>query len=222
MLYIIAALTALVSYLIGSISGAVTISKTLYGDDVRKYGSNNAGATNMLRVYGKKAVLMTLVIDILKGIVAVGIGVLIDVVVKDNSAFSAFESKYLLGSIKYIAGLFVILGHDYPIFFGFKGGKGVATSLGAVMMFDWRAGLIVLVAALVIMIMTKYVSLGSVIAAVIYPCITIAFMIARHSLDIVHFIVSLLLALLIVCKHKENIERLKNGTENKLFSKKRG
>lgn len=220
MLYIIAILTALASYLIGSISGAILISKSFHGDDIRNSGSKNPGTTNMLRVYGKKAAVFTLLVDVLKGVVAVLIGVLVDYFVKDNAGLSPFESKYLLGSIKYIAGVFAVIGHDFPVFFRFKGGKGVATSLGVVLMYDWRIGLVVAVASILIMVTSKYVSLGSIAAAVIYPCIIAALMIGEGEFKPVFFICSVILGVLIVAKHHANIKRLANGTENKLFSKK--
>ncbi len=220
MLYIIAVLTAVIAYIIGSISGAILISKSVHGEDIRNSGSKNPGTTNMLRVYGKKAAVFTLLVDVLKGVLAVGIGMIIDTVVKDTGSLTAFESNYLLGSIKYIAGVFAVIGHDFPVFFRFKGGKGVATSLGVVLMFDWKIGLVVMIASLLIMILSRYVSLGSVTAAVVYPCIIAAFMIGRNDFNRTYLICSIILGILIIVKHHANIKRLANGTENKLFSKK--
>jgi len=220
MLYIIAALTALLSYFIGSISGAILISKSINGKDIRTEGSKNPGTTNMLRVYGKKAAVFTLLVDVLKGVVAVLIGIAVDYFVKESAGLSSFERNYLLGSIKYIAGIFAVVGHDFPVFFRFKGGKGVATSLGVILMFDWKTGLIVMIASLLIMIVTRYVSLGSIFAAVIYPCITAAIMIGRNNFVPLYLIAAIILGLLIIIKHHANIKRLANGCENKLFSKK--
>lgn len=222
MIYLVAFLTALVSYLVGSVSGAIIISKKVSGSDIRESGSKNAGTTNMLRVHGKKLALLTLLIDVLKGVIAVLIGILIDSVVERQYGMISFVSpgEWLVGSMKYIAAIFSILGHDFPIYFGFKGGKGVATSIGVALMLDWKVGLVVMIAALIIMATTRYVSLGSVIGAVIYPCIVSAFMLGMNKFNVAYLICAIIIGLLIIVKHKSNIERLKNGTENKLFNKK--
>ncbi len=222
MLYLIAFLTALVAYLIGSISGAIIISKKASGNDIRELGSKNAGTTNMLRVHGKKLAILTLLVDVIKGVVAVLIGIMIDVVIERQYGMRSFVSPayWLVGSMKYIAAVFAILGHDFPIYFGFKGGKGVATSIGVALVLDWKVGLIVMIAALIIMATTRYVSLGSVIGAIIYPCIVAAFMLGSNRFEVSYLVCSIIIGLLIIMKHKSNIERLKNGTENKLFTKK--
>lgn len=221
MLYLIAALTAIIAYLIGSISGAILISRSVDGNDIRTKGSKNAGTTNMLRVYGKKAAVFTLLIDVLKGVAAVAIGTAVDYLTVKNMTVTGVGTAYLLGNIKYIASIFVMLGHDFPIYFGFKGGKGVATGLGALLMIDYKVALIVLAAALLIMVTTRYVSLGSVSAAVIYPCVAAAFMAGSGNFNIVYFVSALILCILIIAKHHTNIKRLLSGTENKLFSKKK-
>lgn len=221
MLYLIAALTAIIAYLIGSISGAILISRSVDGNDIRTKGSKNAGTTNMLRVYGKKAAVFTLLIDVLKGVAAVAIGTAVDYLTVKNMTATGVGTEYLFGNIKYIASIFVMLGHDFPIYFGFKGGKGVATGLGAVLMIDYKVALIVLAAALLIMVTTRYVSLGSVAAAVIYPCVAAAFMAGSGNFNIVYFVSALILCILIIAKHHTNIKRLLSGTENKLFSKKK-
>ena len=214
MLYLIAFLMALVAYLIGSISGAIIISKKVSGTAIRESGSKNAGTTNMLRVHGKKMAVLTLLVDVLKGVVAVLLGMLVDSVLKN------YANGFLVGDMKYIAAIFAIIGHDFPIYFGFKGGKGVATSIGVALVLDWKVGLIIMIASLIIMATTRYVSLGSVIGAVIYPCIVAAFMLGMNQFNVVYLACAIIIGLLIIVKHKSNIERLKNGTENKLFSKK--
>ena len=222
MLYLIAFLTALVAYLIGSISGAIIISKKASGSDIRESGSKNAGTTNMLRVHGKKLAILTLLVDIIKGIIAVLIGIMIDAVIERQYGMLSIVSpaEWLVGSMKYIAAVFAILGHDFPIYFGFKGGKGVATSIGVALVLDWKVGLIVMIASLIIMASTRYVSLGSVIGAIIYPCIVAAFMLGMDKFNVVYLVSAIIIGLLIIVKHKTNIERLKNGTENKLSLKK--
>lgn len=220
MIYIIAVLVALVAYFIGSISGAILISKSVHGDDIRNSGSKNPGTTNMLRVYGKKAAIVTLVVDVLKGVIAVLLGMAVDYFIRNSVDYSLLQNNPLLNSMKYIAGVFAVIGHDFPIFFGFKGGKGVATSLGVILMFDWKIGLIVLVASIIIMVVSRYVSLGSIAAAVIYPCLVIAVMIVNEEFLLMPVLASVVMAILVIVKHRSNIERLTSGTENKLFEKK--
>ena len=142
---------AIIAYLIGSVNFSVIISKKMAGFDVREKGSGNAGSTNMLRSVGKKAAVITLVCDILKGVVSIGIAMIIGSIVKDIN-------RELLVQI---AGILVVVGHTFPVFFGFKGGKGVATSLGVLLISNWQIGLICLVFALVLMALTRMVSLGS-------------------------------------------------------------
>lgn len=213
--YVIVLATAIIAYLIGSISSAVIISKNISGKDIRKEGSGNAGATNMLRVHGKLAGLFTLLADVLKGAVAVLAAGLLDMWLK-----KAVPQSIFVDNLKYVAGLFAVIGHDFPVFFGFRGGKGVATSLGVILTFNWQIGLIVLIIALLIMLITRYVSLGSISAAVIYFVLVIVYMISEKSYNSIYLICVLFMALLLIGKHHTNIARLCRGTENRLFSKK--
>ncbi len=199
---------AVVCYLIGSINSSILISRIVSGKDIRESGSGNAGATNMLRTMGKKYAIITLVIDILKGVVAI---ILANLAMKLGASDVA----------SYIAGVTVVLGHNFPIFFGFRGGKGVATSLGVVLLLDWRIGLAVLVIALAIMIATRYVSLGSVVAAVVFIIIQTAVMFITNTFDVVRFICVLILGVLLIVRHRSNIIRLIKGEENKLGAKKK-
>lgn len=199
---------AVIAYLIGSINSSILISKAVTGKDIRTSGSGNAGATNMLRTMGKKYAVITLVIDILKGVVAL-------LLAKLAINLGAFTSA------TYIAGVAVVLGHNFPVFFGFKGGKGVATSLGVVLLLDWKIGLITLVVALAVMAISKYVSLGSITAAVIFMVLQIVAMAVTDSFDIARLICVLILGGLLIIRHRANIARLANGTENKLGAKKK-
>lgn len=198
----------IVAYLIGSINSSILISKAVIGKDIRESGSGNAGATNMLRTMGKKYAIITLVIDILKGVVALLLAML-------AIKFGAYAVSM------YIAGVAVVVGHNFPVFFGFKGGKGVATSLGVILLLDWKIGLITLVIALAIMAVSKYVSLGSVMAALVFVIIQTVVMIVTDSFDITRFICVVILGGLLIIRHRANIKRLLNGTENKLGSKKK-
>jgi acyl-phosphate glycerol 3-phosphate acyltransferase len=200
---------ALIAYAIGSINFSVIFSKKFAGFDLREKGSGNAGTTNMLRTVGKKAAIITLVCDILKGVVSIGIALLAGLIFKDVSSAVLVQ----------IAGLAVILGHTFPIFFEFRGGKGVATSLGVLIMTNWQIGLICLVFALVLMALTRMVSLGSIAAAVLFPVLTL-FIHTNYIVDGNYLIFSILLAVLVVFNHRSNVKRLLNGTENKLSFKK--
>ena len=203
-------LIAIIAYLIGSVNFSVIFSKKFAGFDVREKGSGNAGTTNMLRSVGKKAAAITLICDILKGVVAIGIAILLGYIPDMN--------KELLVQI---AGVAVILGHTFPVFFGFKGGKGVATSLGVLLLSNWQIGLICLVFALVLMILTRMVSVGSCAAAILFPVLTLFInehytVLTEGKAGNVYFIYSVILAIIVLFNHRENIKRLLNGTENKI------
>lgn len=207
-------LIAIIAYLIGSINFSIIISKKMAGFDVREKGSGNAGTTNMLRSVGKKAAAITLLCDILKGVVSIGVAIIIGNIVKD------INRELLLQ----IAGVAVILGHTFPIFFGFKGGKGVATSLGVILMSNWQIGLICLVFALVLMALTRMVSLGSCGAAVLFPVLTLFInddytILTEGKSGNVYLIYSIILAVIVLYNHRSNIKRILSGTENKLSFK---
>ena len=211
---IIYIIMAIIAYCIGSVNFSVIFSKKFAGFDVREKGSGNAGTTNMLRSVGKKAAAITLICDILKGVVAIGIAILLGNIPNIN--------KELLVQI---AGVCVILGHTFPVFFGFKGGKGVATSLGVLLLSNWQIGLICLVFALVLMVLTRMVSVGSCGAAVLFPVLTLFInehytVLTEGKQGNTYFIYSVILAVIVLFNHRSNIKRLLNGTENKIsFSK---
>lgn len=215
-------LTILAAYLIGSVSSAVIISKMISGEDIRNHGSGNAGATNMLRVHGKFAGILTLIIDVLKGVLAVGLSMLFALILSKTNPDSVFP-----GCLKYLAGLFVVIGHDFPLFFRFRGGKGVATSLGVILLLNWQIGVTVLIIAVLIMALSRYVSLGSVIAAIIYPILLTGFIMGANGFKNAKtesqyaIVTGIIMALLLIIKHRSNIKRLLKGNENKLFSKKK-
>lgn len=206
---VIYVMMAIIAYAIGSISFGVIISKKMTGEDVREKGSQSSGATNMLRSVGKKAAALTLLFDILKGVVSIALALIIG---KMNPELNP-------AILVQIAALFVVIGHTFPIFFGFKGGKGVATSLGVLLLINWKIGLICLVFALILMALTQMVSLGSIASAILFPVLTIFI----HECYIVpgnYIIFSILIGAFVVYNHRANIQRLLNGTENKLSFKK--
>ena len=199
-------IVALIAYLIGSINFSIIISKKMAGFDIREKGSGNAGTTNMLRAVGKKAAVITLICDILKGVVSILIAVLAGKIVKN------LDNALLVQ----LAGIFVIIGHTFPVFFKFKGGKGIATALGVLLMINWQIGLICLIFALVLMALTKMVSVGSIAAAILFP-ILVAFIDQNY---IVQTSNSNWSYLLVIFNHRSNVQRILNGTENRLSFKK--
>ena len=193
-------LAAVCAYLLGSLNFGVIISKLFYHQDLRTLGSGNAGATNALRVMGPKMALPVLLGDILKAVIACCIG----------KALAGKDGTVL-------AFLFVVLGHMYPVYFGFRGGKGVLAGATAFCMVDWRAFLVVFAVFLVLVLLTRYVSLGSVTAAVLMPLM----LWLCHPDPLWHTLAALIVAALIVYRHRSNIGRLLHGTESKLsFHKK--
>ena len=204
-------IVAIIAYLIGSINFSVIFSKKMAGFDVREKGSGNAGTTNMLRSVGKKAAAITLICDILKGVVAILIAMFVAWVFKVENASLLVQ----------IAGIAVVLGHTFPIFFGFKGGKGVATALGILLMSNWQIGLICLVFGVVLIALTRMVSLGSCAAAVLFPVLTL--FINEHyivSQGSSYFVYSVILAVIVLFNHRSNIKRILSGKENKISFKK--
>lgn len=220
MIILIGIAVAAAAYLIGSINPSIILSKTLAGSDIRTSGSGNAGATNMLRTYGKKMAIATLLLDVLKGVIAVLIARLVDELFLCHISTTDELSTHIVGSLPYIAGFFVALGHNFPVFFGFRGGKGVATGLGVLLSLNWQVGLICLVIAVSIMAISRYVSLGSVIGAGLFPILLLAFSLGSGEIDIFSLFFAVALAVLIIARHHSNIKRLIRGEENKLFAKK--
>lgn len=200
---------AILSYLIGSINFSIIISKKVAGFDVREKGSGNAGTTNMLRTVGKEAALITLVCDILKGVISILLALLIGKIAKEANNSILVQ----------IAGILVIIGHTFPIFFKFKGGKGVATAVGVLLTTNWQIGLICLIFGLVLIALTRMVSLGSITAAILFP-ILVLFIKTNYIVEGNYFIYSLIIAVMVVFNHRENVKRLLSGTENKLSFKK--
>lgn len=199
-------LCALIAYALGSLNFAIVISKLFFHDDIRKYGSGNAGTTNMLRTYGKGAALGTILGDALKVVFAILIG---------NCIVGA-----LFGG-GYIAGFFAVLGHVYPIYYKFKGGKGVVASAITILMLDWRVFLVVLSVFIVVVAIWRYISLGSILSAAVYPMITYAAAVSSGRPAGIDFIFALVLALFVIILHRTNIQRLLDGKENKLSFKKK-
>lgn len=200
-------LSALAGYLLGSVNSSIIVGKVLHGKDVREIGSGNAGATNTLRVFGKKAAILVLAGDILKGILACLAGALIDRLLAGQAADN-------LRTGMYIAGLTVVVGHNWPLYFGFRGGKGVLTSAAVLMMFAPLPAVCCLTVFAVSVFIWKTVSLGSILAALSFPIFALLF---REPVQLI--VVGSLMAILILARHHGNIRRLLAGTETKITDK---
>lgn len=213
-------LTAVIAYLLGSINSAIIVTKLTSKEDIRSYGSGNAGATNVLRSKGKLPALLTTLGDLLKSFLAVLIGGWLMTHLQLGGAST--DGAKLVG--EYLAGLFCILGHLYPLYFGFKGGKGVLTTLGMMLILDWRVALICLGFFIVTVLISRMVSLGSIVAAALLPVFTYIFraFVEKQQGGTVWFCTSMaiLIGAILICKHIPNIKRIIHGTESKLGSKK--
>ena len=183
------------AYLIGSIPMGLIFGKLIWKKDLRRFGSHNIGATNAWRILDRKAGLLIFILDFLKGQLGVLLG------------------AYLFASpgAMVVGGLFAVLGHMFPIFIGFRGGKGVATGLGVISALMPKVTLIVVVVWVVLTLITRYVSVASIVAAVLTPILAAAF-----KEPIIYFLFALVIAVFIVFRHRENIQRLKAGHENKI------
>ena len=187
-----------ISYFLGNVSPAILIGRAM-GIDIRKEGSGNAGTTNALRVLGKKAAAATLAIDILKGVAAVLLG------------------RYIAGQeIAMACGLAVFLGHIWPVAFGFRGGKGIATGFGVALAMEPLLGLIELAVAVIFFVTTKRVSVGSLVAAAVFPF-------AAYYFDHDYLLLAIVMGAIVIFKHRWNLRRLIKGEEPKVsFRKQEG
>lgn len=184
-----------VPYFLGSINFGIIISKLFHGENIREYGSGNAGMTNMLRTYGKRDAAITLIGDALKAVVAVILG------------------RILFGiSGGYVAGLTCILGHAFPCYYKFKGGKGVVVTAATIAVIDWRIFLVLLGIFILVVAFSKYISLGSVCGMLVFPLLV---QVWDRGLSI-NVLLSCLISALVIFLHRGNIKRIYNGTESKL------
>lgn len=190
-------------YLVGSIPSAVWVGKTFYGIDVREYGSGNAGATNTFRVLGKKPGIAVLIMDVLKGFLAVKLAYILGDYDSQSPEFIDFELALA------VCGL---LGHIFPVYVGFRGGKGVATMLGILVAIHPQAALICALAFIVTLYFTGYVSLSSMVSGTLFPVVIMVFYSTNSSINIF----SLAVAILILVTHQRNIERIINKEESRV------
>lgn len=184
-----------VGYLLGSVLPALIISKMLNGVDIRKYGSGNPGTTNVLRTMGIGPAILVFAIDVLKGVVA---ALFAKIVIPDD---------VVLGVT--LAGFAVICGHNWPLYFGFRGGKAVATSIGVALVATPVITIVVIALALIVLIVTRYMSLTSIVGSILYFLAILIF--ARD-----YWFLALIIMVVVIIRHRENIKRLLNGTERKV------
>ncbi len=196
-------LLLILSYLIGCLNTSILYSKLSYNKDIRTQGSGNAGATNMLRSFGKKSAAITFLGDVLKVVIAVGI------------AWIVYRDEQQVQLIKAIMGLACVIGHCFPVFFRFKGGKGIASGSACILMLDWRVFIVAIALFALIVWVTRYVSLGSIIAALSYP---IGLLICGFDVSVI--VVAFLTTAMVLYRHNKNIIALFKGTERKIGAKK--
>lgn len=196
-------LLGLLAYLIGSVPSSVWLGRRLYGIDVRDHGSGNAGATNTFRVLGKGPGTLVLLLDICKGMAASGLVFL-------QLRFGPQDQQWV--NLKLIFGMIAVLGHLYPLFAGFRGGKGIATLFGMLIAIHWMSALACLLIFLVILFATRYVSLSSIAAALAFPILTVGVFQKDNPYYIAFAIAA---AMLVLLTHQKNIKRLVTGVESK-------
>ena len=217
MIYLCYAIMVLVPYLLCSINSAIIVTKIKSGKDIRTLGSGNPGLTNTLRTQGKIAALFVLVGDVAKGVLSI-IAVWLCFLYLADIDPHAKEIGYEW--VLYIAGIFATLGHMFPVYYGFKGGKGVLVTVSVLLAIDWLPAVILLGIFAVVVAITRYVSLGSCIAAFLYPFAVLIFGIIESNPSIVlNVIFSAIIGAMIIIMHRENIKRLIHHTEKKLGQK---
>lgn len=205
-------LSGFLAYLIGSVNFAIIVTWIFTKKDIRDYGSGNAGMTNVLRTVGKLPALLVTIGDFCKGMLAVFLGHLLLAWIGGGVPFYA----------DYLIALLVMLGHCFPVFYGFKGGKGILVSAGVIVVLNWKVFLVILAVFIIVVAISRIVSLASISAAVAFPIATLIFALvysAPHPfLDTLS---ALLIGGIVIFMHRSNIKRLRNGTENKLGQKKK-
>ncbi len=209
------AVCIVLGYLLGSFNSAIIICKLMDKGDVRSHGSGNAGMTNMLRTYGVVPAALTLIGDFLKGAIAIWLGkYLYSIIVADATA-------YQILCVSYAIAITALLGHTFPVFFGFKGGKGILVTAGVILALNPIVLAILVVIFLIFTLSTRIVSVGSVVVAIAYPIVTFIIKMSSEILLLTtETVACTIMAIVVLIMHRENIKRLIDGTENKFGSKK--
>lgn len=203
MSWLISIICAVVAYLLGSLNGGIMVTQLLNNADIRESGSGNAGFTNVKRVYGAKSAAIVCIVDIVKTVIACGVG---------GFVINHFtQSSYIAGAL--LCGLFAQLGHIFPIYYGFKGGKGFICGMTTIFMADPLIFLVALAVLFAVTLISKYVSLGSLCATLSYAVAFVLF----HTEDVTAYLIAIALAVVVFISHRENIKRLINKTERKTY-----
>lgn len=197
-------LLAILAYLIGSLPTSVWIGKAFFGKDIRDFGSGNAGATNTFRTFGKEIGIIVLLVDVIKGVTATSLVLFLDTV---NHGTEQYINLQLL------FGLIAVVGHIFPIYEKFKGGKGIATLFGMLIAIHWVLACAIFALFLLVLVLTKYVSLSSILSAIAFPFLLV-FAFHRNEPLLVAF--GIAAAVMVILTHKKNISRLINGEESKV------
>ena len=221
--------TIIIAYLLGSLNPAIMITNLKTGKDIRTMGSGNAGFTNVLRCVGKAPAVITFIGDFLKGIVSVCIALLLTLTIQDAQA------DVYRGYLMYLAGLFAVVGHTFPIYYKFKGGKGVVTTFAVMLMTDWRTLVCALLIFALVFVITHIISVCALVNFTLYTFTAFGWRFLDYKgitsswspmpSPTVPFVIfsagtALLIGLLVIVRHKDNIKRLMNGTEKKIKAKK--
>lgn len=212
MLFIISLIV--IAYLIGSIPTAVWIGKIFYNTDIRTLGSGNSGSTNTFRVLGAKAGITVQIIDISKGIIVISLSYLLN---KEKLSVFFADAHYPLLPLQMTLGISAVIGHVFPIFAQFRGGKGINTLLGVMLMINWQIALLCLIVFFIVLLISKFVSLSSMCAVFFYPVIAVLFNIfAGYTYHVWFILAGFGIFLFVIYTHRTNIKRLINHTENKV------
>ncbi len=221
MYYLALLAVAVVSYFIGSLNSAIISVRLFKGEDIRDYGSHNAGLTNVYRSFGGICAASTFIIDVLKGVIVI-FGT--QAVLFSSGLFTADEHNAVTACM--VASMFAVMGHCFPIFYGFKGGKGILIAAVCTLFINPLVLVLGLIAFLTVFIATRYVSLSSIVCCVLYPILYIIVdLITLGELNVytaIHAVIALAMGIFCLVRHMPNIERLRTHTENKFTFRKRG
>ncbi|MBR5088131.1 MAG: glycerol-3-phosphate 1-O-acyltransferase PlsY [Ruminiclostridium sp.] len=208
---------ALIPYLLCGVNSAIIVTKIKSGQDIRELGSGNAGLTNTLRTQGKAAALFVLIGDILKGVLAI---VAVHLLFRYVGGIDTYSHESGWSWVNYLAGIFGVLGHVFPVYYGFKGGKGILVTFASMLAINWMAGMAPFVVFVIVVAISRYVSLGSITAAAFYPFAVLGFsMMLNDSASWINFALSAVIGIMLIFMHRENIKRLMSHTEKKLGQK---
>ena len=211
------ALAVIVPYLLCGINSAIIVTKIKSGQDIRELGSGNAGLTNTLRTQGKAAAFCVLIGDILKGVLSI---VVVHLVFKGIVGIDTYSHTDGWSWVNYLAGIFAAIGHVFPVYYGFKGGKGVLVTFAAMLAINWIAGVVPFLIFAAVVAISRYVSLGSIVAAACYPFAVLVFSLLQgDSASWINFGLAACIGAMLIFMHRENIKRLVSHTEKKLGQK---